>query len=373
MHDTAASRRSLHFALGLIALFALCSGATASAAPVLEVFVRAGCPHCAAAEDFLPDFVAGHPGLELRYREVDTDAQARADLVALCETAGVWPPAVPAFHLDGRLLVGFESAAATAAALDDLLAAAHPAPAALSHRWLGEISVERFGLPLFTVLVGLLDGFNPCAMWVLLFLLSMLVHLRDRWRMALIAGTFVAVSGLVYYAFMAAWLNVFLAVGMTTALRLGLALLAFVMGAVNLADGLRHPGRYTFAIPETAKPGLYARMRGILQAPTLGLALAAAAALAVVVNLVELLCTAGLPALYTAVLASQDLDAWHYHGYLALYIAGYVADDALMVGSAVAALGSRRLGPRTGRTLKILSGAVMLALGLVMLLRPQWL
>ena len=63
--------------------------------------------------------------------------------------------------------------------------------------------------------MGLLDGFNPCAMWVLLFLLSLLVRLQDRRRMALVAGTFVLVSGAVYYAFMAAWLNVFLAVGLS--------------------------------------------------------------------------------------------------------------------------------------------------------------
>ncbi|MCB1746962.1 MAG: NrdH-redoxin [Gammaproteobacteria bacterium] len=365
--------RAPRLATWLVALLALAATATSSAMPLLEVFVREGCPHCAAAKAFLPDFAARHPGLAIRYREVDRDPQARDDLVALCETLGQWPPAVPAFHLDDQLLIGFESAAVTGAALDTLLTAAAPAPSALEHRWLGEVSVQRFGLPLFTLVIGLLDGFNPCAMWVLLFLLSMLVHLRDRWRMALIAGTFVGVSGLVYYAFMAAWLNVFLAVGMGTALRLGLAGLAFVIGALNLADGLRRAQHPTFAIPETAKPGLYARIRRILQAPTLGLALAAAAALAVVVNLVELLCTAGLPALYTAVLASQDLDSWRYHGYLALYIAGYIADDTLMVASAVAALGSRRLGPRTGQGLKVLSGAVMVGLGLVMLLAPQWL
>ena len=67
--------------------------------------------------------------------------------------------------------------------------------------------------------MGLLDGFNPCAMWVLLLLLSLLVRLHDRKRMALVAGTFVLVSGTVYYAFMAAWLNIFLVVGMSKPLR----------------------------------------------------------------------------------------------------------------------------------------------------------
>ena len=82
-------------------------------------------------------------------------------------------------------------------------------------------------------MIGVIDGFNPCAMWVLLFLLSLLVHLRDRRRMALIAGTFVLVSGAVYYAFMAAWLNLFQAVGLTGPVRVALACLALLIAAVN--------------------------------------------------------------------------------------------------------------------------------------------
>lgn len=64
----------------------------------------------------------------------------------------------------------------------------------------GEADPTALGLPLFSLAVGLVDGFNPCAMWVLLFLLSLLVHLRDWRRIALIAGTFVAASGAVYYS-----------------------------------------------------------------------------------------------------------------------------------------------------------------------------
>ena len=97
------------------------------------------------------------------------------------------------------------------------------------------------------------------------------------------------------------------------------------------------------------------------------------AALAIVVNLVELLCTAGLPAVYTAVLTQQGLSPGAYYAYLGLYILGYIVDDSVMVGVAVMALGNGKLGERGGRVLKLLSGCVMLALGAVLLLRPQWL
>ncbi|MFC7411269.1 hypothetical protein [Hydrogenophaga atypica] len=314
---------------------------------------------------------------------MDTDTAARDDLLRLSEQGGVWPPGVPTFVYQGRLLVGFADAATSGPELDALVAppqvggadSASPAPGpvhAVETHW-GDLTVERLGLPLFTLSLGLLDGFNPCAMWVLLFLLSLLVHLRDRRRMALIAGTFVLVSGAVYYAFMAAWLNLFLAVGLSTALRVGLALLALGMAALHLKDFVKGFQGPSLSIPASAKPGLYARMRNVMQAHSLPLALLGVASLAVAVNFVELLCTAGLPALYTAVLTQQALPPAAHYGYLGLYILGYLADDALMVGSAVWALQSQKLDESRGRWLKLVNGVLMAALGLTMLLRPQWL
>ena len=359
-------------ALCALALLCIAPGGTAAPPPdELQVFVREGCPHCAAAKEFLPAFAGGHPGLRITYRSVDSDPSARDELVRLSRAAGIWPPGVPTFVFEGRVLVGFESASRTGPQLAALVERAGSPSGTVETHWLGTLSVSRLGLPLFTLAIGLVDGLNPCAMWVLLFLLSMLVHLQDRRRMALIAGTFVFVSGAVYYAFMAAWLNIFLAVGMSTAVRVGLGAAALLIGALNLRDALR--GSYTLAIPAAAKPGIYARVRALLHARTLALSLRAAAVLAVAVNFIELLCTAGLPAIYTAVLAQQGLSPLAHYAYLGLYIVGYIADDALMVAIAVTALGSRKLTERGGQWLKLLSGAVMLALGVVMIVRPQWL
>lgn len=347
------------------------------------MFVRDGCAHCADAKAFLPQWATRHPDVRVWLRPVDTDTAARDDLLRLSEQGGVWPPGVPTFVYQGRLLAGFADAATSGPELDALVAppqvrgadSASPAPGpvhAVETHW-GDLTVERLGLPLFTLSLGLVDGFNLCAMWVLLFLLSRLVHLRDRRRMALIAGTFVLVSGAEYYAFMVAWLNLFLAVGLSTAMRVGLALLALGMAAFHLKDfvkGFRGP---SLSIPASAKPGLYARMRNVMQAHSLPLALLGVVSLAVVVNFVELLCTAGLPALYTAVLTQQALPPAAHYSYLGLYILGYLADDALMVGSAAWALQSQKLDESHGRWLKLLNGALMEALGLTMLLRPQWL
>ncbi|HEX6987159.1 MAG TPA: hypothetical protein VF170_17400, partial [Planctomycetaceae bacterium] len=237
----------------------------------------------------------------------------------------------------------------------------------------GEVDVRRLGLPLFTLAVGLVDGFNPCAMWVLLFLLSILVNLKDRWKIVAVAGTFVLISGLAYYAFMAAWLNVFLLVGFLRPAQIALGLLAVFVGAVHVKDFFALHKGISFSIPESAKPGIYARVRKIVTAENLTGAILGAAVLAVLVNVVELLCTAGLPALYTQVLALRELPAWQNYAYLALYNLAYMADDALMVGLVVVTLGRRKMQERHGRRLKLVSGLVVLGLGLVLLFKREWL
>jgi hypothetical protein len=360
---------------GLLALTLLAAAsAGAQEPPALEVFSRPGCPHCARAEAFLA-------GLEQRRavgitrHDVSRDPAALSRLENLAQAAGV-PPGVPAFYARGRLLVGFDEAATTGRELEALLfsgPAVAPPQTQIDAPFFGTIRPGDVGLPLFTVVIGLLDGFNPCAMWVLLFLLSLLAHLKSRSRMLLVGGVFVAVSGIVYYAFLAAWLGVFLWIGLARPVRAGLGMLAIAIGAIHVKDALA-PGRGpSLHIPASARPRIYAGVRRIISAENLPAALAAVAVLAFFVNLVELLCTAGLPALYTRVLTLQELPSWRYYAYLGLYDLAYVFDDTLVLLIAVAALGSRRLSERAGRWLDGLSGFLLVALGALLVLRPEWL
>lgn len=237
----------------------------------------------------------------------------------------------------------------------------------------GEVRWKDWGLPAFTILVGLVDGFNPCAMWVLLFLLSLLVNLRDRWKILAVAGTFVAISGLAYFAFMTAWLNVFQLIGLLRPAQVILGLIGITVGLIHIKDFFAFKQGVSLSIPEAVKPGLYDRMRRIVQAESLGSAILGASILAVLVNVIELLCTAGLPAMYTGVLTLQNLVPWQNYAYLMLYIVAYMFDDALMVTLVVVTLGRHKLQERGGRILKLISGGVILVLGTIMLLRPGWL
>lgn len=373
---------------------------TAPSAADLEVFVREGCPHCTRAKAFLEQLKLERPSLQILVHDVERSPAAADRFHELAAARHVRNLGVPSFLVRGELLIGYDEAGTTGSLIRSLLDRTSRPPNdnlppdacrseieepcrspsdqasdrdTVTVSFVGRLSAQDLGLPLFTLSLGLLDGVNPCAMWVLLFLLSLLVNLRDRKTMAAIAATFVLISGLVYFAFMAAWLNLFRFVGYSRITEIVLGGVALLIGALNLNDASSSKGGWSIGIPESAKPGFYARTRRILQADNLAGALVGVAVLAVLVNVIELLCTAGLPAAYTRILTSRDLIWWQYYGYLALYNLAYIADDSLMVAIAVVTLSRHKLQVREGRWLKLLSGAVMAGLGLTLLFKPDWL
>ena len=154
---------------------------------------------------------------------------------------------------------------------------------------------------------------------------------------------------------------------------IGVGLMAIVIGLINVKDFFALKRGITLSIPESAKPGIYERVRKIVGAKYLSVAIGASVVLAMLVNVVELLCTAGLPAVYTQILSQQHLPIWKNYAYLALYNLAYMFDDGLMVGTFLVTLSHRKMREDEGRWLKLISGGVVLALGFTVLFKPEWL
>jgi hypothetical protein len=248
---------------------------------------------------------------------------------------------------------------------------AGPAVEILHLPLLGKVDASSLSLPVLTLVLAGLDAFNPCAFFVLLFLLSMLVHQKSRKRMLLIGGVFVLVSGVMYFAFMAAWLNVFQLFGHLAWVTLAAGALAVLVGAVNVKDFFLFEKGITLSIPESKKPDIFRRARAILNAESLPAMLAATVFLAIAANFYELLCTAGFPMVYTRLLTLAELSPAARYGYLAAYNLVYVLPLALIVAAFARTLGARKLTEREGRLLKLMSGSMMLGLGALLLLAPE--
>jgi uncharacterized membrane protein HdeD (DUF308 family) len=199
----------------------------------------------------------------------------------------------------------------------------------------------------------------------------MLAHQKSRKRMLLIGGVFVLISGLMYFAFMAAWLNVFQLFGHLAWVTLAAGALAVFVGALNVKDFFLFEHGLTLSIPESKKPDIFRRARTILAAENLPTMLAATIFLAIAANFYELLCTAGFPMVYTRLLTLADLSAAGRYGYLAAYNLIYVLPLALIVIFFARTLGARKLTEREGRLLKLMSGVMMLELGAILLFAPE--
>ncbi len=361
------------------------AAAGGSAKPPVDVhfFWSARCPHCLEARPFvlaLPDRVEG---VNLHDLEISRSRENAGRYVAMAGALGERASAVPAFLFCGEMHVGWESAATTGAMLLERLracrerarggstAAAGGAPAEFELPWLGRVQVDALSLPMFTVVIAGLDAFNPCAFFVLLFLLGLLVNQRQRGRMLLIGGTFVLISGLMYFAFMAAWLNLFRLLDGLAWVTAAAAVLAIVIGAINVKDYFAFKQGVSLSIPKSRLPRIYQRGRAVLSAGSLPAMLGATVVLGTAANFYELLCTAGFPMVYTRVLTLHGLPASAHYLYLALYNLIYVIPLLAIVLAVTFATGRRQLTEREGRLLKLMSGLMMLGLGLLLLLAPE--
>ena len=382
----------------LIVAFSLSSVCIASDTADIEVFVRQGCPHCAKAEVFLHTLQQEQPALKIVIHDVSQEPTALDRLQELAKSQGIKAVRVPAFQIRGQLLVGYTDETSSGQLIRDVLAQtpvipknenstgsceadeqalsceANPAPKStpppqtFAVDFLGhKISLEEVGLPLFTITMGLLDGFNPCSLWVLLLVISLLAPMNNRPRMLAIAGTFVAVEGIAYFVFMAAWLNLFLLIGLSRISEVAIALIALIAGMINLKDFWRFGWGVSLSIPDAAKPAIYTRIRNILQAKNMTAAIIGAIVLAVLVQIVEFMCTSGFPALYTRILTLKQLDNVSYYSYLLLYNLAYMLDDLIVLSVGVITLSQHRLQEKEGRWLKLISGLTMVGLGIYLL------
>jgi glutaredoxin len=365
----------------------------------IEAFVREGCPHCAAAEEFLKTLQQEQPSLKIVIHSLTRDPSALAHLKEIAQSQGINSIRVPAIQVDGQLIIGYSDATETGKMIRRILASSQnkmtaqtdvgsceaqtvlsceakpdeksqTGTEAFELNFLGQkLTLSEIGLPLFTLAMGLLDGFNPCSMWVLILMISLLAPMRNRWRMLAIVGTFVAVEGIAYFMFMAAWLNLFLWIGLSKISEIIIALIALIAGAINLKDFWRFGWGVSLSIPNSAKTGIYARIRQVLNAQNLTGAIIGTIILAILVQVVEFMCTSGFPALYTRILTLQQLNGVSYYSYLLLYNVAYMFDDFVILGVGVVTLSQRRLQEKEGRWLKLISGLVMVSLGCYLLIQ----
>jgi len=238
---------------------------------------------------------------------------------------------------------------------------------------LGKIDVKSFSLPLLTVIMGVLDGFNPCAMWVLLFLISLLLNVKDKKRMWILGTTFIVASAFVYFMFMAAWLNLIMFLGLIIWVRILIGLLALGGGTYSLRDFFVNKEAACKVSGGEKRQRTFDKLKKAVHQKNLFLALTGIILLAFAVNLVELFCSAGLPAVYTQVLALNNVSTLGKYLYILLYIFFFMIDDLIIFFVAMTTLHITGISTKYSRLSRLIGGILMLAIGLMLIFKPEWL
>ncbi|MDD5041232.1 MAG: hypothetical protein PHX87_03090 [Candidatus Peribacteraceae bacterium] len=366
----------------------------------MVAFVSADCPHCAEFEAF-----AKAQGWKVELHDI-AQAQSQSLFVRVQEHAPLLRQGVPTIVINGHVIQGYKDDATTGKRLSALLQEYEAnrgggmdfntflesdteaqletaegtcdggCPVDLGEYlidvpFMGEVDLALLSLPSLSILLGFLDGFNPCAMWVLVTLLTLLVATRDPKKVWMIGGTFLIVSGVMYYLFIAAWLNAFLVIGFNAWVQKLIGIVAVGGGAFYFYEAFGKDPNACAVTDLRQKRKIMDRMKAILEKSAWPAMLLGVSILAISVNAIELVCTAGLPAIFTQILAFNEVSTLARYGYITLYILLYMIDDVIIFAIAVYTLHATGLTKKYARFTLIFGGFLMYALGALLLFAPE--
>ncbi len=357
-----------------------------------------GCPHCAEEEPFLKKLVRDNRGTKLYAYEVWYVPENRALMQQMATALGFEPQGVPVTIVGDRYWVGYTAqiGAEIEAQVKRCLSETcpdmgvgiipgreaqpanpgdteigTPAPSTINLPFIGPVNLESQSLLVSTLVISFVDGFNPCSLWVLSVLLSLVLNTGSRKKIFIIGAIFIIVTAAVYMLFITGLFTVFTFVSFLGWIQVLVALLALFFALVNIKDYFWYKEGISFTIADEQKPGIYKGIRRILQAgDSLWALVSATFALAIGVSVVEFSCTAGFPVLWTNLLTAQKVGTLTFVLLLLLYMLIYQLDEIAIFLAAVFTLRASRLEEKHGRILKLIGGMLMLTLAGVMLIKP---
>lgn len=361
----------------------------------LYVFHAEGCLYCAREAEYLERLQLEDPNIRVYKYEIAYDKEGQAVAKKVEDLLGIRIRSVPLVIIGRTQIVGF-SEGVTDVEIEETIAYARshvtrdiigemlgivepgsgnddiPSNATFRLPFFGEVSAQAVSLPLLSIVLGTLDGFNPCAMWVLLLLLSMLIHIEERWKRWTLGLIFLITSAVMYFFFMLSWLNITMLFGSIFILRLIIGSVAIGGGGYNVFKGLQKDDGCE-VVDEKQRKKLRTRIQKISSNKTFFLSAIGIMGLAITVNLVELICSAGLPIVFTQILALNQLQTWQYIGYLLLYVTFFLIDDLVVFFIAMKTMELTGISTKYSKYSHLIGGGIMVVLGILMIFKFEWL
>lgn len=384
-------KKLLNFLLiGIFAVFIVLPNFVQASEPMkIYDFWSKYCPHCKAENEFIDKNLKNRADLQILSYEV-TSSRENADLFKkFADATGNSGYNVPALYIGDKQVIGFRDESTTGKEILDIINSYtpenYPDPILRLNNskpveqeistirklpFFGEVDLKNFSIPVLAIIIGSVDGFNPCALWALIALLSLLIALGSRKKVAIVGGVFVLTSTLITFLFLTAWLNVFAFIKFDLILRL-------IVGGLSLYTAYTLFQSWRQAREEECKPSkvkghIYKHIDRLSQASFLPYLIAGAMFLALLVNIIELMCTVNLPVIFTKVLQLAHLPSYKTYLYIGLYSIFYMADDIIVYIIAVLFMKQfEGFNKKYLRATKIIGAVVMFTLAIMLIFFPR--
>ena len=366
----------------------------------LYLFYGDGCPHCKALEEYLDDYLKDKDNIKLHEYEIWYSEENQNLFKKVQNAMNIKANGIPYLVIGEDVVQGFmenyteekikgyikyyqnkdynDKAGVALGLKEETLnnsAIKKDKDTKYEVPILGKIDAKKVSLPLLAVVIGAVDGFNPCAMWILLFLISMLLGMHDRKKMVILGLAFIFTSGLIYLLFMLSFLNIATFINNITILRLIISILALLFGLININSYFKSLRKDTGCevVDQAKRKKIVTRIKNIVSNNKFILSLIGIIILAASVNLIELLCSLGLPVIFTEILSLNNLSKIEKGTYVLIYILFFLIDDIIIFLIAVFSSKVTAISNKYTKYSHLIGGLIMIIIGILMLVKPEWL
>lgn len=368
----------------------------------IHLFYSISCPHCKEEREYLEDLEKKDSTIKVHYYEITQNEENSNLLEKVQKLIDGETPYVPYTVIGSKYRVGFNNS--TKLELDNVIKSYRNSEYVdvvsgimngsiteenINHYlektdveveddvdipFLGKVDPKSVSLPLIAMIIGLVDGFNPCAMWILIFLISMLLGMKDRKKMWYLGSLFIATSAGVYLLFMVAWLNIVMSVTEIRWVQVLIAVVALIGALINIRSYLKERKKDSGCqvVDDKKRKKIFEKIKKFTHEKSLLLSSLGVMALAISVNVVELACSAGLPVLFTNILALNNVSTEMSSLYILIYIFFFMLDDLIVFNIAMFTLKVTGVTTKYTKYTHLIGGLIMLLIGVLLILKPEW-
>lgn len=363
----------------------------------VHVFYKDGCSHCDSAKEFVKSYITVNDNIKV-YTYNIKEKEVNDLFISVTKVLNKKVNGVPFIVIGSESVVGFDKSTTTGKNIENIIEYYQTneyidvvtnilnnndieVPSTTINQneiyipIIGKINPKEISLPLLAIIIGLVDGFNPCAMWILIFLISMLMGMKDQTKMWTLGLTFIITSGLVYFFFMVGWLELATYLNTITFFKILISIIAIIFGIFNIYSYFKEQKEDIGCdvVDNKKRKKITNNIKNILANNSLLISLIGIALLAVAVNILELLCSLGLPVLYTNILAINNVTGFIKYIYIFIYIIFFMLDDIVIFLIAMKTLKITAISNKYTKYSHLIGGVIMIVIGLLMLLKPEWL